>query len=64
MGKPEGPGMAVFVRDLERAHARPPGARRKAKTETKTMTLRKSGKVSTREDGVGIQRAGKEDILE
>lgn len=53
MGRPEGPGMVVLVRDFERAHARPPGARRKAKNETKTTRQRKSGKVRTEEEGVG-----------
>lgn len=61
-GKPEGPGMAVVLdRGLERAHARPPGARRKAKTETNRRTPRKRGKLRTGEDS--MQVVGEEDMF-
>ncbi|KAI7738375.1 hypothetical protein M8C21_008438 [Ambrosia artemisiifolia] len=50
----DGPGMAVLVRGFERAHARPPGARKKAKMETKTTTYRKRLKVRTVEVSVVV----------
>ncbi|MFS7962890.1 hypothetical protein Hanom_Chr08g00731821 [Helianthus anomalus] len=51
--------MAVF----ERAHARPPGGKRKAKTAKRTME-RKRGRLKKIEDSVGMQRYADEDILE
>ena len=53
-GMPEGPGIAILRRGFARAHAKPPGAKMKAKTEMKSMMETKMLKVTTDDVAVGF----------
>lgn len=57
-GRPEGPGMAVAAADLdlERAQARPPGWRKKAKMEIRRRVRKKTSKLWEMEMGTWRKR--------
>lgn len=55
-GMPDGPGM-WRPEDRERAHARPPGLRKRAKTAAEMRTSRKSGKLRAGEDAPGMMKS-------